>query len=38
VPQILGRVADARNSYLRWGRDTLGWAMYLFRKPGDASQ
>lgn len=22
-----------RDAYLRWGRDCLGWAMYLFRKP-----
>jgi SAM-dependent methyltransferase len=22
-----------RDSYLRWGRDCLGWALYLFRKP-----
>ena len=22
-----------REAYLRWGRDTLGWAIYLFRNP-----
>jgi SAM-dependent methyltransferase len=22
-----------RDAYLRWGRDCLGWALYLFRKP-----
>lgn len=22
-----------RDAYLRWGRDCLGWAMYLFQKP-----
>ncbi len=34
VPEILARVARARTTYLRWGRDTLGWALYLFRKEG----
>jgi len=24
-------VAKAKLAYLRWGRDTLGWAMYVFR-------
>ena len=33
VPEILARVAHGRRNYLRWGRDTLGWALYLFRKP-----
>ena len=33
VPEIQVRVAHGRNNYLRWGRDTLGWALYLFRKP-----
>lgn len=36
VPQILNRVADARKNYLQWGRDTLGWAIYLFRKASHA--
>ena len=31
VSEILTRVARSRTNYLRWGRDTLGWAMYLFR-------
>jgi len=34
VPEILVRVAHGRTNYLRWGRDTLGWALYLFRKEG----
>ncbi|MFU8796263.1 MAG: SAM-dependent methyltransferase [Dehalococcoidia bacterium] len=38
VPHILDRVADARNSYLQWSRDTVGWAMYLFRKPANVEQ
>jgi len=32
VAEILLRVANGRKNYLQWGRDTLGWAMYLFRK------
>ena len=36
VPEILVRVAHGRKNYLQWGRDTLGWAMYLFRKPSHA--
>jgi len=32
VPEILARVAQGRTNYLRWGRDTVGWALYLFRK------
>jgi SAM-dependent methyltransferase len=34
VPDLLDRVARARHEYLAWGRDTLGWALYLFRRPG----
>ncbi len=32
VPELLSRVASARDAYLRWGRDTLGWALYLFAR------
>ncbi len=31
VPELLERMAKQKASYLRWGRDTLGWAIYLFR-------
>lgn len=31
LPELLERVERAKNIYLRWGRDTLGWAMYVFR-------
>ncbi len=34
VPELLERVARGRHEYLTWGRDTLGWALYLFRVPG----
>jgi len=37
VPEILNRVARGRTNYLHWGRDTVGWAMYLFRKPSHAN-
>ena len=33
VAELVERVAGSRESYLRWGRNTLGWAIYLFRKP-----
>ncbi len=32
VDEVLNRVAQSRESYLKWGRETLGWAIYLFRK------
>lgn len=38
VPEILARAAKSRKSYLKWGRDTLGWAMYLFRKTPHTSR
>ena len=31
APDALARWRDA---YLRWGRDTLGFAIYLFYRPG----
>ncbi len=32
LPELAGRVAKERAAYLRWGRDTLGWAIYVFRR------
>ena len=32
VAELVERVAGSKESYLRWGRNTLGWAIYLFRK------
>ena len=32
VPELLERIRGGQEEYLRWGRDTLGWALYLFRK------
>jgi len=34
VEPLLKASRQHRDAYLRWGRDCLGWAMYLFRKPG----
>lgn len=31
VRELVERVAKERALYLRWGRDTLGWAIYVFR-------
>jgi SAM-dependent methyltransferase len=32
VETVLERVRRNRMAYLRWGRDALGWAIYLFKK------
>jgi SAM-dependent methyltransferase len=32
LAEVLARVRDARDTYLRWGRGTMGWALYLFRR------
>jgi SAM-dependent methyltransferase len=34
VPAMLDRIRRWRDGYLRWGRDTLGFALYLFYRPG----
>jgi len=31
LPDLLERVAKDKSVYLRWGRDTVGWAIYVFR-------
>jgi SAM-dependent methyltransferase len=33
LPEVLTRVEKIRHEYLRWGRETLGWALYLFARP-----
>jgi ubiquinone/menaquinone biosynthesis C-methylase UbiE len=33
VAEILARINESKAEYLKWGRDTLGWAIYVFRKP-----
>ena len=32
VPDLLGRQRRSRDLYLRWEREVLGWAVYVFRK------
>jgi hypothetical protein len=32
VGEVLRRVRKNRETYLRWGRETLGWAIYVFKK------
>lgn len=31
LTEVAERVSKAKAAYLRWGRDTLGWAIYMFR-------
>ncbi len=31
LPELLERVAKGKTAYLRAGRDTVGWSMYVFR-------
>jgi SAM-dependent methyltransferase len=33
VHELLERMRRGRDAYLRWGRDTLGWSVYLFGTP-----
>lgn len=38
LPELLERVANDKAAYLRWGRDTVGWCIYVFRSaPADVS-
>lgn len=32
LTELTTRVARQRATYLKWGRDTLGWAIYVFRR------
>jgi len=32
VEEVLRRVRDNRENYFRWGRETFGWAIYMFKK------
>ena len=31
LAEVVERVSKEKAAYLRWGRDTLGWAIYIFR-------
>lgn len=33
VPELLDRIKKEKHIYLQWGRDTMGWALCVFRKP-----
>ena len=33
LKELVEQVDKEKAAYLRWGRDTLGWAIYLFRLP-----
>ncbi len=37
LAEIMERQERARHAYLAGGRDTLGWALYLFRTPADTT-
>lgn len=32
VETVLKRVRKSKTAYLRWGRETLGWAIYVFKR------
>jgi hypothetical protein len=32
LPELMRRVGEEKAAYLRWGRETLGWAIYVFRR------
>ena len=32
VPELMATMRTARDRYLKWGRDEIGWAVYLFLK------
>ena len=33
VTEIVRRINHEKATYLQWGRDTVGWAIYLFKNP-----
>ena len=33
VPELLSKMHKFRDVYLKWGRDEMGWAVYIFAKP-----
>ena len=34
VEEVLKQVGKNRENYLKWGRETIGWSIYVFRKNG----
>lgn len=37
LPELVERVARNKAAYLRWGRDTVGWAIYAFRRHAETA-
>ena len=37
VEEVLKRVRKNKAAYVRWGRETMGWAIYVFRKRGSGT-
>ena len=33
LPEVVGRIEEERRAYLRWGRHTLGFGLYMFGRP-----
>jgi hypothetical protein len=33
--EVADRVGREKAVYLKWGRETLGWSIYVFRRPAD---
>jgi len=34
MEEVLKRVRENKENYLRWGRETFGWSIYVFKKEG----
>jgi trans-aconitate methyltransferase len=34
ITELMNRVTSSKRAYLEWGRDTMGWAIYVFRYNG----
>jgi len=32
ITELMNRVTSGKDIYLKWGRDTIGWAIYVFRR------
>jgi hypothetical protein len=37
LAEVVDRVSKEKTAYLRWGRDTVGWAIYMFRSRSEAT-
>ena len=34
VGEVLKRIRENRANYVKWGRETIGWSIYVFKKDG----